>query len=260
MRLRLLCAAVLLAAAGVTFVAGSASAATLFSDDFTDGDAAGWTTSGGAWSVSGGAYRQTGQSSDARARVGSTGWTDYTVRVRVTPAAFSGSNRFVAVLARAQSATSYYYVALRSNNTVELKWLVNGAATTLATASLTVSTGRSYAVALTVAGSSLSGTVDGVALVSATDTRFTAGQAGVATYYAASAFDDVLVESAGSGPPSPTASPTVPPTGPPPSGSADGFASVPALGLNGTTGGAGGPPSPSPPPTNCSRRSTPSGR
>jgi pectate lyase len=126
MRLRLWCAAVLLAAAGVAFVAGSASAATLLGDDFTDGDAAGWSTSGGAWSVSGGAYRQTG---------------------------------------------------------------------------------------------------------------FTAGQAGVATYYADAAFDDVLVESAGSGPPSPTASPTVPP----PSGVADGFASVAALGLSGTTGGAGGP-------------------
>jgi pectate lyase len=237
MRFRVACAALLLALAAVGFVAGSASAATLLSDDFADGDAAGWSTSGGAWSVSGGAYRQTGQSSDARSRVGSTGWTDYTVRVRVTPAAFSGSNRFVAVLARAQSATSYYYVALRSNNTVELKRLVNGTATTLDTGSLTVATGRSYVVTLTVAGSSLSGTVDGAELVSATDTRFTAGQAGVATYYAASAFDDMLVESAGSGPPTPTVSPT----GPPPAGPADGFASVPALGLSGTTGGAGGP-------------------
>ena len=57
MRLRLLCVAVLLATAGVPFVAGSASAAALLSDDFTDGDAAGWSMSGGAWSVSGGAYR-----------------------------------------------------------------------------------------------------------------------------------------------------------------------------------------------------------
>ncbi|GIF66776.1 hypothetical protein Ais01nite_48110 [Asanoa ishikariensis] len=241
MRLRVLFTALLLAVVGVAVVSRSASAAPLLSDDFADGNASGWSTSGGSWAVSGGAYRQTGQSSDARSRVGAVGWTDYTVRVRVTPAAFNGSNRFVALLARAQSATSYYYVALRSNNTVELKRLVNGAATTLDTASLAVSLGRSYTVALTVAGSSLSATVDGVALLSASDNRFTAGQAGVATYYAASAFDDVVIEAAVSGPP--TASPTPTPTTPPPSGSgsADGFASVPALGLSGTTGGAGGP-------------------
>ncbi|SNT30712.1 pectate lyase [Asanoa hainanensis] len=249
MRFRALLTALLLAVVGVAVVSGSASAATLLSDDFADGDAAGWTTSGGSWAVSGGAYRQTGQSSDARSRVGSAGWTDYTVRVRVTPAAFNGSNRFVAVLARAQSATSYYYVALRSNNTVELKRLVSGASTTLDTASLAVTAGRSYVVALTVAGSVLSATVDGVALLSASDTRFTGGQAGVATYYASSAFDDVVVETAGSGPPLPspspsptvTPTPTVPPTDPPPAGSPDGFASVAALGLSGTTGGAGGP-------------------
>jgi len=237
---------------GVVAVAGTASAAPLLTDDFSDGNAAGWTTSGGSWAVVDGAYRQSGQSSDARARVGAASWTDYTVRVRVTPTAFNGSNRFVAVLARAQSATSYYYLALRSNSTVELKRLVNGSATTLASAAVPVTAGRSYVLSLTVAGASLSGSVDGAVTVSATDTRFAAGQAGVATYYSAATFDDVVVESAGGGPGPTTAPPTTappttaPPTTPPPTdpplpGTPDGFASVPALGLSGTTGGAGGP-------------------
>src|SRR4051812_34038546 len=89
------------------------SQSSLFSDDFEDGNANSWTTSGGSWSVvSDGSqvYRQSGTSADARALVGSTSWTDQAVEARVKPLAFNGSDRFVAVLARAQSATSYYYL------------------------------------------------------------------------------------------------------------------------------------------------------
>jgi pectate lyase len=251
--------------AGMVGIAGYASAASAFSDNFEDGDSAGWSASGGSWSVGvdgSQVLRQTGTSSDARARAGQSTWTDYTVTARVKPTAFNGANRFVAVLARAQSATSYYYLALRSNNTVELKKLVNGASTTLATAPVTVAPGTWYTVSLQAAGSSLKGSVAGGPVLTATDTQFTAGQIGVATYYASANFDDVAVDSTSGGGPSPTSSATASPTGsssatasPTPSrtptasptisanpqpNQADGFAGVNALGLNGTSGGAGG--------------------
>src|SRR5262245_12014024 len=84
---------------------------TLFSDNFEDGTADGWTKSGGSWSVvSDGSlvYRQSSTSSDARARAGSTSLTNYAVQARVKPLAFNGSTRFVGLSARAQSMTSYY--------------------------------------------------------------------------------------------------------------------------------------------------------
>ncbi|HEX4817693.1 MAG TPA: hypothetical protein VFV66_33555 [Nonomuraea sp.] len=65
-------AALVLAVAGVLGLP-SASAATLFGDDFEDGDATGWSRSGGSWSVvtdGSGAYRQSGTSADARAVAG----------------------------------------------------------------------------------------------------------------------------------------------------------------------------------------------
>ncbi|WP_027344306.1 cellulose-binding protein [Hamadaea tsunoensis] len=201
-----------------------ASAATLFSDDFNDGDAAGWTTSGGTWSVvtdGTGAYQQGGTSSDARARAGSTSWTNYTVTAKVKPTAVNGSNRFVALLARVQSSTSYYYLALRSNNTVELKKLVSGSSTTLATASVTFTTNSSYTLSLTVSGSTISGNVNGGTALTATDTQFSAGQVGVATFNASARFDDVVVtDSAGPSPsasasPSRSASPSAPPSASP---------------------------------------------
>ena len=53
----------------------SAQTQTLFSDDFQDGNANGWTKSGGTWSVvTDGSlvYLQSGTSADTRARAGST--------------------------------------------------------------------------------------------------------------------------------------------------------------------------------------------
>ena len=78
--------------------------------------------------------------------------------------------------------------------------------------------------------------------MSASDGQFAAGQIGLATFNASADFDNVLVENAlivdpTTRPPTTTASP--PP--PPPPGGLIGFASVNALGQNGTTGGAGGP-------------------
>ena len=153
---------------------GGAHAATLFSDDFEDGNATGWSTNGGSWSVAtdgSRVYRQGGTSSDARALAGTASWTDYSVQARVKPTAFNGSNRF-----RVQSSTSYYYLALRSNNTVELKRLEGGSSTTLDTASVPVAAGSWYTVRLEVTGSTLRGYVNGALLTEATDTRFRSGR------------------------------------------------------------------------------------
>lgn len=242
------CAAVV---AALLTISGTANAATLLSDDFSDGNAAGWTVSGGSWSVSGGAYRQTGTGSDARAQAGQASWTNYAVQVRAQPTAFNGSNRFVAVLGRAQSMTSYYYLALRSNNTVELKKLAAGTSTTLAAAPTPVAVGTAYTLRLEMSGTALRGWVNGSVLVSASDGQFAAGRAGLATFNASAVFDDVLVTDSAPTPPTsapPTSGPPTagPPSSPPPATCSDrpaivGFATVNALGFNGTTGGCGGP-------------------
>src|SRR4029077_8975879 len=100
-----------------------------------DGNDAGWTKSGGTWTVvTDGtlAYRQSSTSSDARSRAGSTSWTNYAVQARVKPLSFNGTDRFVALLARATGSTNYYYMTLRSSNVIELKKLVGGSSTVLA--------------------------------------------------------------------------------------------------------------------------------
>ncbi|WP_196441903.1 family 16 glycoside hydrolase [Planomonospora sp. ID67723] len=225
----------------------SAFAATLFGDDFEDGDATGWSRSGGSWSVvadGSRVYRQSGTSADARAVAGA-GWANQAVQARVKPIAFNGAGRHVAVLARAQSTSSYYFLGLSNTGSVVLGKRLGGAPVTLDSAPATVTPGTWHTLRLEAFGTTLRGFVGGVEVVSATDASIASGRAGLAGHYASASFDDVLVtDVAGpSQPPSPTATPTVtvPPGSCAASGAPGGFASVNAWGQNGTVGGAGGP-------------------
>jgi pectate lyase len=233
--------------------------ATLYSDTFEDGVADGWTTNGGSWAVvadGSRVYRQSSTSSTALAIAGATNWTDQAVEARVKAIQFAGSSEYVAIAARVQSSTNYYYLSLRNANKVELSKVAAGSRRLLASKSFTVNTNTWYTLRLEVQGSTLRGFVNGVEQLSATDTQFTSGRAGVTTYNGSASFDDVLVTTPGSSPqptsttepglPTPTPAPTaVPTTGPtptpaPPAAGLVGFATVNALGQNGTTGGAGG--------------------
>ena len=219
-----------------------ASAATLFADDFEDGNADGWTRSGGSWSVvtdGSRAYQQSGTSSDARALVGGA-WAGQAVQIRVKPNAYNGSGRHVAVLARARSTSEYYYLALTNTGSVVLGKRSGGGLSNLASAAAAAPTGTWQTLRLEAFGSTLRGFLGGTLLVTATDGTFTSGRAGVATYYAAASFDDLQVTDVpGTGEP-PTTDPPTPGTCDT-SGRPTGFASVDAWGQNGTTGGAGGP-------------------
>ena len=80
----------------------------LFSDDFQDGNADGWTKSSGTWAVvtdGSLAYRQSGTSADSNARNGSASWTNISVQARVKPIAFNGADRYVGVMTRVVSAS-----------------------------------------------------------------------------------------------------------------------------------------------------------
>ncbi|GAB2764612.1 hypothetical protein GCM10027072_74130 [Streptomyces bullii] len=233
-----------------TVAVPSAFAGTLFSEDFEDGAPTGWSVSGGSWSVvtdGSRAYRQSGASSDARARAGSV-WTGQSAQARVKPITYNGTARHVSVLARAQGSGDYYHLGITNAGSVVLGKRVGGAFTQLASARATVSPGTWYTLRLEAFGSTLRGFLDGKQVVTATDGTFSSGTTGVATYYASAVFDDLLVSDEPGAGGTPTPGPTdPPPTSPPPSGSCTspggpiGFAFVNAWGQNGTTGGAGGP-------------------
>jgi len=199
-----------------------AQAATLFSDDFQDGDTSGWSKSGGTWAVvsdgSQAARQSNAGSENARLFGGTTSWTAYTVQARVKPISF-GSGGYVGLLARASGSTKFYRLALLSGNQVQLQAVSGSTITVIGGASRTVAAGTWYTLAIEVNGTSVRGTVDGAQVAQGTSSVSATGRIGLQTVFASASFDDVSVNTSGTTPP--TSNPTTgnPPstTAPPPS-------------------------------------------
>jgi hypothetical protein len=187
--------AVALIVAGPPAPASAAPAPVLFSDDFTDGDTAGWRTSGGHWSVVEAGLDQDDVNAKAVARAGDPSWTDYSVSARVRPAAYRDADSSAGVQARVQSDGSHYYLVTRADDTVELGKVVGGRSTTLATAAYPTATQFWRSLTLIAKGSALTGVVNGEPMLTATDTRLTRGRAALGTTHAGASFDDVAVRS-----------------------------------------------------------------
>ncbi|WDZ83413.1 right-handed parallel beta-helix repeat-containing protein [Micromonospora cathayae] len=217
-RLALLLAAVLVpAAALVVGFTSTASAATVFSDDFADGDTSGWSKSGGTWAVvtdgSPAAQQSNAGSENARLFAGSTSWTAYTVQARVKPLSL-GATGHVSLLARASGSTVHYRLALLSGNRVQLQAVSGSSVTVLASAARTITTGTWYTLAIDVTGTTVRGSVDGTTIGQATSSLVSAGRIGLQTAYSSASFDDVVVSTGGTTPTTPPAT-TAPPTTPP---------------------------------------------
>lgn len=179
------------------FVTVGSARGALLSDDFSDGDAAGWTPTGGTWGVSAGGYRQ----SDAAATVtqsiaGDASWTNYGVAATVTPNALTGSS-IVGLFARYRDADDFYlFDWYRATKSLRILKKVAGTVTTLATVPMSLAQGRAYRFEGRVIGDRLTFLVDGVTMVSASDSALTAGRVGVRAHTVDVTYDDVVVTQA----------------------------------------------------------------
>ncbi|RKR88262.1 uncharacterized protein DUF1565 [Micromonospora pisi] len=208
-----LLAAVLTALVGVT---ATASAAALFGDDFEDGNANGWSKSGGTWTVvtDGTRALRQGNSGAELSRVfgGSTNWTGYQIQARVKPVSYGTASGFVAVAARSTGATSFDRLALFADR-AELQAVRGGTVTVLGSVRVAVPTGAWATLTITADGATVRGRVDGTP-VGEGASQAGNGRIGLQTYRATASFDDVDVQ-AGAPNPTPTATGSPSPTGQP---------------------------------------------
>lgn len=169
-------------------------------ETFEEGSAAGWVSDGlGSWAVvtqnGNRVFRQSNNTVVAnRAYLEASNWGDQLVEADVMLNSASGNNRFFGVVARYQNANNYYYFVLRTNNTAELKRLVNGvAANVVAPRALpfTVTPGVTYRLSLEVVGSWLRAYVNGELLMEGPDSTFASGRAGLLTFFSDVSFDNV---------------------------------------------------------------------
>ena len=118
---------------------------------------------------------------------------DQVVRVRAKATQFASGDRWFGVVSRLRDDNNFYYLTVRSSNTVSLRRLQNGQITVLDSAALPVSTGTWYNLRLEAIGDSLRGYVNDRPLVEAKDSTFTSGTYGLATSRATANFANFTV-------------------------------------------------------------------
>ncbi len=107
------------------------------------------------------------------------------MRVRATAYGAAGQDRWIGLMARYVDARNYYYLTLRSSNTLSLRKVVNGTIHVLGTVSAPLTIGTWNDLRLDVIGSQVRAYLNGDLRLEATDTTFPQGRNGIATYKAA---------------------------------------------------------------------------
>lgn len=169
----------------------------IFANDFPNdyyARAGSWKHTGtGQWQLQSGVYAQSSTAGDARALIG-TPTNDQIVQASVRPIAYAAaggtSERWSGLIARYTNDSNYYYLSMRSGNTIGLRKRQSGQTTVLASAPMTVSLNTPHTLRLEVVGNQLRGYVDGKFVLQATDSSLPSGSVGLVTYRAATNFDN----------------------------------------------------------------------
>jgi hypothetical protein len=111
-----------------------------------------------------------------------------TSRARLTGT--NGLDRWLGIAARYVDESNYYYLTLRTSNTVSLRKLVNGTITVLGTVTLPVAANAWYDLRLDAIGNELRAFVNGSQVLQATDSSHPSGQGGILMYKTAAEFAD----------------------------------------------------------------------
>jgi hypothetical protein len=171
-------------------------------DDFEDRNAFNWTPlAGSTFSVvsSGGSFvfRQTSVAGAAGAVLTAMDQINQAIEADVIPRSFApgGAEGWFGLLVRQADPGNYYYLTMRSTNSVSLRKLENGVIHVLANATLPVTLNRTYKLRLEAIGTQIRGYVDGQLRVQARDTTHRHGGAGLRMFKAAADHDNVVITS-----------------------------------------------------------------
>lgn len=201
----LLAMVLLLGALPVSVFAAEEDTDILFQDDFSDATASAekWTVSSGSgWNVTDGVYAQTG-GDGAIVYAGDWSWTNYELETKVTP---TGGNSYVMIYGRVQddAKNSRYIVTFdgqASTLYVVRRDTVGSSSTDTKlkntsgneTISYKLAIGTTYTVKVIFCQSTISVYVGGTLVFETTDSTYSAGKIGLATYSTQANFDDVTV-------------------------------------------------------------------
>ena len=138
-------------------------------------------------------WRQSNLAGDTGALLTDGDWANQSIQADIRPTAFDGADRWVGLAARWQDSDNHYYVSLRNGNRLSLRRKVEGEVRQLASATLSVATGRTYRVQLEARADEILVNVDGRTRLRAIDRALTHGTAGFLGYRTRYDIDNVVV-------------------------------------------------------------------
>jgi len=145
---------------------------------------------GGHWDQPEAGLQQSDTSGKAFAIVPNPPIGDQAIRAVARLDSFGSTNpvSWFGLVARYVDPQNYYYLSVRSSNTLQIRKVVNGVGTVLKSVPFTVAPGDDHNYQFEVRGNELSATVGGVVLARAIDNSLTSGQVGFATYRAGASY------------------------------------------------------------------------
>ena len=141
-------------------------------------------------------WRQSSTAGDAGAFVPSSESTHQAIEADITPRAFVGNDRWVGLVVRRRDAANYYYLTARSSGSLQIRKIVNGVYSTLASTPFPVVVGQKMHLRLEAIGTALRVYVDGRQRLTVYDSSHTHGAAGLAMYRTRADFDGIFVSQA----------------------------------------------------------------
>jgi hypothetical protein len=151
---------------------------------------------GGNWQEVDAGLRQSDTSGNAFAIIPNPAIDNQTITADAVLNSFGSTNpvAWFGVVARYTDPQNYYYLSIRSSNSLQIRKVVNGVDTVLKAVTFTVAPGEDHRYEFEVRGTELSATVGGVVLARAIDNSLTSGQVGFATYRADATYTVVSAE------------------------------------------------------------------
>lgn len=138
-------------------------------------------------------YRQPSTTGNPMAYLPGSARGNQSIQAEITLRAVSGPDRWIGLLTRRGDDSNYYYVTLRTGGTVQLRRMLDGAFTTLASAPATVITGRKYRLRLESIGTVHRVYLNDRLVLTARDSELAEGTAGIAMNQASADYDNVYV-------------------------------------------------------------------
>jgi len=178
--------------AGTSSETSQTAQAILFSDDFQDGNTAGWTTLSGNWEVVGGELVQNDESYwPIIIWTGDETWSDYVIEVKVKP---TGGLGHVFVLFRFVDEQNFYLFGIRENSD-DVVWnkVVEGNWGQEVTSAKIIDSNQWYDLKVVVQGNNIRGYVDDSLCIETFDSDIHNGAIALDTHLASAHFDDVSV-------------------------------------------------------------------